>query len=212
MNGENSTNINDLPIINQVGIINNDQNNIQQNIQQNVQQNVQQNSRNLEINTINSNVENRVIEEKSTTNYNEIIGQIQQADKQGATQLPTRDIPIDTNQVTMDNEIKPNYIPPPPEDYIRNFETPEQIIKENQEQESKKELSDNIYKELQMPILVALLYFIFNLPIIKNLLFRSLPNLFNQDGNLNIYGYIFNSLVFSCLYFIVNKYIIKLFD
>ena len=88
------------------------------------------------------------------------------------------------------HEIKPNYIPPPPEDYIRNFETPEQIIRQNQEEESKKELSDNIYKELQMPILVALLYFIFNLPIIKNLLFRSLPNLFNQDGNLNIYGYI----------------------
>ena len=202
MNESTSTNINDLPVINQVGIINNDQ-----------QNNMLQNNANIEINTIkNSNVENRIIEEKSSTNYNEIIGQIQQADKLGVTQLPSRDIPIDTNQVTMDNEIKPNYIPPPPEDYIKNFETPEQIIKQNQEEEKQKEINDNIYKELQMPIFVALLYFIINLPIIKKLLFKFLPNLFNQDGNLNIYGYIFNSLVFSCLYFILNKFIIKLFD
>ena len=39
----------------------------------------------------------------------------------GATDLPSRDIPMDTQQITQDEQIKPNYIPPPKnENYIEN--------------------------------------------------------------------------------------------
>ena len=49
---------------------------------------------------------------------------------------------------------------------------------------------DDFYNNLQTPLLLALLYFIFQLPIIKKYLFKFLPNLFGKDGNQNIYGHI----------------------
>ena len=101
--------------------------------------------------------------------YNELVGQIQQADKMGATQLPSRDIPQITNDITMDSTTKPNYIPEQErlEDYINNYQTPDEIIEENQQDESRIDSLEQTYREIQMPLLIAVLYFLFNLPIIR---------------------------------------------
>ena len=44
-------------------------------------------------------------------NYNQMINQLQKATLAGATNLPTRDIPIDPVTVNNDVEVKPNFIP-----------------------------------------------------------------------------------------------------
>ena len=144
--------------------------------------------------------------------YNELVGQIQQADKMGATQLPSRDIPQITNDITMDSTTKPNYIPEQErlEDYINNYQTPDEIIEENQQDESRIDSLEQTYREIQMPLLIAVLYFLFNLPIIRKYLHRFIPNLFKSDGNPNLSGYIFNSLLFAFIYYLLNKAIAKL--
>ena len=79
-----------------------------------------------------NNVQNQV--QQQQPNYNELISQIQKAAANGTTALPSRDIPIDPIKVANDNQTQPNYIPPPQvqENYIKNYETPQQIIEEKQ--------------------------------------------------------------------------------
>ena len=61
------------------------------------------------------------IMQKPNPNYNEMINQLQQAIHSGATNLPSRDIPIDPNIVNNDPTTKPNYVPQTNNtDYIQN--------------------------------------------------------------------------------------------
>ena len=62
-----------------------------------------------------------------------------------------------------------------------------------------------LYDEFQIPIIIGLLYFIFQLPIVKTKLLILLPSLFSKDGNPNLTGYIFNSIFFGVLYYVISK-------
>ena len=64
---------------------------------------------------------------------------------------------------------------------------------------------DEIYYEYQTPILLIILYFLFQLPFIRKFLFAYLPFLFNMDGNLNLNGNIFKSVLFGIIYYILLK-------
>jgi hypothetical protein len=64
---------------------------------------------------------------------NQIVNGLQQASVTGATQLPSRDIPMNTNNLTNDMSIQPNFIPPVPQhqsqnDYISNYQQTTDII------------------------------------------------------------------------------------
>ena len=156
-------------------------------------------------------VQHNNIENIEKQSYNEIISQIQRADEMGATQLPSRDIPMTTQNVVMDQEIKPNYIPEQREveDYIQNYETPEELIEENNRQMQQHDSLETLYQDIQMPLLISILYFLYNLPIIRKYLLKFLPTLFNKDGNPNLYGYIFNSVVFGSTYYFMIKFLFK---
>ena len=60
------------------------------------------------------------------TTINQIVNGLQQASVNGATQLPSRDIPMNTSSLTHDINITPNFIPPVPvqnrDDYIKNYQ------------------------------------------------------------------------------------------
>lgn len=162
-----------------------------------------------QMNTIEA-VQNTV--QQNPTNYNELVNQIQKASQNGGTGLPSRDIPIDPTTVKNDVETKPNYIPEPqvPEDYIKNMETPENLILENEAQQTQLNNMEVIYQELQIPIIITLLYFLFNLPAVKKQSQNLLPMLFNQDGNPNLYGYLLNSVLFGFLFYVIFKVFNKL--
>ena len=123
-------------------------------------------------------------------------------------QLPSRDIPQNTASINNDVNIQPNYIPPNNNDYIANHVTPNEIIQQNREKEMNNDKTEEFYETIQMPLLVGLLFFIFQLPFIRKNLFIYLPSLFNKDGNPNLSGYLFNSAIFALLYFLF-KYILK---
>lgn len=123
-------------------------------------------------------------------------------------QLPSRDIPQNTASINNDVNVQANYIPSNNNDYIANHVTPNEIIQQNREKELINDKTEEFYETIQMPLLVGLLFFIFQLPFIRKNLFIYLPSLFNKDGNPNLSGYLFNSAIFALLYFSFT-YILK---
>ena len=145
------------------------------------------------------------------TTINQIVNGLQQASATGATQLPSRDIPMTTNNLTHDASIQPNFIPPVPQsqhgnhDYISNYQQAGDIINEYNSNLERSNSLDDMYNEIQVPILLAVLYFLFQLPFFRKFLFSYFPVLFSKDGNLNINGYIFMSSLFGIFYYLLNK-------
>jgi hypothetical protein len=157
-----------------------------------------------------NNVQNHI--QQQAPNYNELISQIQKAAASGTTALPSRDIPIEPIKVATDNQIQPNYIPPPQveENYIKNHETPQHVIEENNKRMIAANLYDTLFNEMKLPIIIALLYFLFQLPAVKKHSKKFFPYLFKDDGNPNLYGYIFNSLMFASAVYVLLQVLAKL--
>tara|TARA_Y100001970_G_scaffold288239_1_gene414996 strand:+ start:4090 stop:4758 length:669 start_codon:yes stop_codon:yes gene_type:complete len=150
-------------------------------------------------------------QQQNQNNYNEMISQLQKASVAGATALPTRDIPINPTVVNNDVEIKPNFIPETNNnDYISNSISPEQLISQNNIKQNNIDKLDAFYNEFQLPLLVSVLYFLFQLPIFRKTVKKIFPVLFSNDGNPNLYGYLFNSLLFSTLFYILIKIVNQL--
>ena len=138
----------------------------------------------------------------------QLVTGLQQAIITGATQLPSRDIPINTTALSNDPQIQPNYVPPPPqnhEDYIRDYEQTSDMINNYNKNVDRQSSLDDMYNEIQTPLLLAVLYFLFQLPFFRKFLFRYLPFLFSNDGNLNLNGFIFTSILFGLTYHALNK-------
>jgi hypothetical protein len=139
---------------------------------------------------------------------NEFITGIQQASASGATTLPSRDIPQSTTHFS-DEQAKPNYVPQPEQaeqqDYIQNSDTEQEILARRMNSGNSRDSLEILYDEFQIPIIIGLLYFIFQLPVIKSKFLTILPSLFNKDGNPNLSGYILNSLFFGIIYYVISK-------
>jgi len=135
-------------------------------------------------------------------NYsNELNSVLKEASAAGATVLPSRDIPQSSLPIQSDKGIIQNQVPINNNDYIGNIIDRERMIKENNKKENAKDNMDYIFESLQIPILLSIMYFIFQLPAIRKNLLTFLPSLFNKDGNPNLYGYLFNSIIFGLSYF-----------
>lgn len=141
------------------------------------------------------------------TTINQIVNGLQQASVSGLTQLQSRDIPQNSISITQDAQIQPNYIPPPPkrEDYIQSYEDNDIIAHNYKKQKSMENKLDETYDEIQMPLLIIILYFIFQMPIVKRYMYKYAPALFSKDGNSNIYGLAFMSIAFGIIYYILSK-------
>ena len=177
---ENSTNINDLPTGNVTLSINEKPVNTES---------PQINSNSLDQNTI-----------------NQIISSLQQAGTNGATQLQSRDIPQNTENIINDPQVQVNYIPTTTNnDYITENEETDDIIQNYTRSKNMNNSLDNLYDEIQLPLLISILYFLFQLPIFKKYMFQYLPVLCLNDGNVNLYGYLFNSILFGFIYVMLSK-------
>jgi hypothetical protein len=141
---------------------------------------------------------------------NELVSGIQQASANGGTSLPSRDIPTNTVHFA-DDQVKPNYVPQQEQsDYIHNTDTEQDILARRVKNQNSRDSLEILYDEFQIPIIIGLLYFIFQLPIVKSKVLAILPSLFNKDGNPNLTGYIINSLFFGIAYYIISKTLVHL--
>jgi len=139
----------------------------------------------------------------------QIVNGLQQASLNGATQLSSRDIPMSSSSHTTDPYIQPNYVPPTPtqsnNDYISMDENAEDMIHSYKRNFEKNQYLDDIYNEIQLPLLIIIIYFLFQLPFFKKILFQYLPILFSSDGNFNMNGYVFTSILYGFVFYLLNK-------
>ena len=137
------------------------------------------------------------------TTISQIVNGLQQASLAGATSLPSRDIPLHTEQLTNDVQIQPNYVPQPQtRDYINDSDDDINNYYKNERQQNS---LDSIYDELQAPLLLAVLYFLFQLPFFKKNIFKYLPFFCHTDGNYNFNGLIFTCALFGFIYYSLSK-------
>lgn len=133
----------------------------------------------------------------------QIVNGLQQASIAGATSLPSRDIPQSTQQLVNDPGIQANYVPPPPpsqSDYIKDEDT-----NYTYKEETINSSLDAVYDEIQAPLLLAVLYFVFQLPVMRKIIFKYIPFLCSNDGNYNFNGLVFTSGLFGFLYYSLTK-------
>ena len=138
---------------------------------------------------------------------NELVNGLQQASMKGMTSLPSRDIPRDTNHITQDETTKPNYIPKADNfDYISEHEKKEDIINKHMMNANKQDTFDYLFEELQTPVLISLLYYLFKQPFIEKLLLKYFPVFFKKSGHFKWYGSLIMSLLFGATYYSFNTF------
>ena len=108
---------------------------------------------------------------------NELVNGLQRASASGMTNLPSRDIPMNTMDMMSDAQVKPNYVPqyPPKEevdDYISQHEKDVMNEESYNSRVNKVDTMENIYKLIQVPLLVSILYFAFQLPIFRKYILK----------------------------------------
>jgi hypothetical protein len=126
--------------------------------------------------------------------------------------LPSRDIPMDPAFITQDTEVKPNYVPPATpvsvSDYVKEYEERKLAkIQEHKAKNHRAQMADDWFSEIQVPLFITILFFVFQMPIVNNLLQKYLPFLaiYHADGNLNVYGLLLKSLFFGSVYYSISK-------
>ena len=144
---------------------------------------------------------------------NELVNGLQRASASGLTNLPSRDIPINTAGMMNDAQVKPNYVPnnyrKEDDDYIGQHEDEEETNEARYNNHvASVDSMENIYKLIQVPLLVGILYFAFQLPVFRKYMLKYIPSVFNTDGNYNIRGLVFVSALFGAGYF----GLIRIFD
>jgi len=123
--------------------------------------------------------------------------------------LPSHDIPMDTTLYAQDEEIKANYIPKPKttvpvEDYIKKYDDSESAtVRDHEIKKYRKDWMESIFHSYQQPLLLIVLYFIFQMHVFSRLMFYYLGKwkiLFKEDGALSLYGIVMKSVLFTGTY------------
>jgi hypothetical protein len=126
--------------------------------------------------------------------------------------LPSRDIPVNPDMYNLDENVQPNHIPRADvkSDYVReHHDMTEKNLQEYEQKKYRENRLDDILENLQMPVFVALLFFLFQLPIVNTLIFKkfSFLSIYSDDGNFNFYGLLLKSMSFGSFYMFSNNFI-----
>jgi len=139
----------------------------------------------------------------------QLIEGVQKASSTGATKLPSRDIPQDTTGVTMDEHQHPNHVPghgpnaPSSihnQDYIQQYDTMESMLAERKQRDTKETRLNQLYEEIQTPVLVVVLFFLFQLPFVHKTFQKYLPNLW-VEGKPSLGAYLVQASAFGATYY-----------
>jgi hypothetical protein len=130
----------------------------------------------------------------------------QNAFEQPQYSIPARDIPHNQpSQITIDPHTQTNYIPPPKltADFIGNYDKAnEEQWQEHRKKKHRQSRLDMLFTQLQTPLCVAFLYFMFLIPAFHVFLLKHLFSfMLESDGNLNVYGMAFKSFLFGLTFY-----------
>jgi hypothetical protein len=139
-------------------------------------------------------------------NVNEFVSGIQKASSSGALRLPSRDIPQDTLSITNDQQVHSNFVPQHTNnDYITEHQTTEEILRLNAKKQNDNETLDKIYSEISLPLMIAVFYFLYQLPIVRKTLFSTFPMCYSKSGDMKMSGFLLNSTIFGLAVYGTHK-------
>jgi len=128
--------------------------------------------------------------------------------------LPSRDIPMNTLDYQQDDTARPNHVPQVKltSDYIREYEAAsEKALMVHEQTKYREAAAQDWFSQLQTPIFVAVLYFVFQMPIMNTFLrkYFTFLTIYHEDGNFNLMGLLLKSAMFGSLFYsmhtITNK-------
>lgn len=130
------------------------------------------------------------------------INQIMSTINVAGNHLPSRDIPMINPH---DDQSRPNYVPNGGNgtDYIQQYTDFAEMAKRNKD---KTATSHDLFDRLQIPIMCAVVFFLFQLPIVRKSLFKYLPSLYFTDGNPKISALLVQAFVFAVGVYLFNTF------
>ena len=118
---------------------------------------------------------------------------------------------MDQNAIHADEQIKANYVPSSLEgDYITKHQTSEEIIRQNAKKQHDKDKWDDIYNEMSLPAMIAVLYFMYQLPVVRKLFITTLPMCYGKSGDINLVGRLVNCSMFGGIIYLSGKIVSQL--
>ena len=160
---------------------------------------------------------------------NDVITGIQQSRNALLGLIPSRDISMQTDPLTHDESVKPNYIPPPPTPQMPNAQRVKFVDDDDSDRDEIKRnkpiiISSNRNKQqrgadgllyssiaaLQDPhflhsLAAAIVYFVFDTPLVCALFYKLFPSFVRGDGALSVTGVATKAAIFGvALYFVLQ--------
>jgi hypothetical protein len=125
--------------------------------------------------------------------------------------LSQRDIHMSMDEFR-DERATPNYVPPPSnlsENFVQDQE--DRLRAQKISENTKKTVQDKMdwIAQMQTPILLAVLFWLFTAEIVNTLMGRYLSalGLFSENGNLNFQGTLFKSGLFGAFYYGITVFL-----
>ena len=136
---------------------------------------------------------------------NTLVSNIQQASANGGTGLPSRDIPQNTTHLAIDHQVQQNNVVNDSSDYLKHMPNLDNTLENRVRVKNIRDNKKYILEEIQIPLLVSLLYVIFQMPVSKQFFKTNFKFLYNNENNYTLKGYIFMSVIFGAAYYIGIK-------
>jgi hypothetical protein len=141
----------------------------------------------------------------SQNEVQEMMSVVNKAAEQNITDLPSRDIPMQQSNISSDPQITPEFIPQSNNIVENDHEIYDELIRRKKQKLQQNDTLDTLYSDLELPILCAIIFFIFQLPSVHALLYKYFPNLFLPDGNPGLWIFVLKTSLFSFFVYSLTK-------
>ena len=88
------------------------------------------------------------------------------------------------------------------------MEEEEKKLIKHKKNKKRVKFADDLFVQLQMPILLGIIYFIFQMGVFNRVLQKVTEHFipfFNSDGSIRLYGNLIKSVLFGLVFFIIVK-------
>ena len=119
-------------------------------------------------------------------------------------ELPQRDLPQNTINISNDPEVMQNYMHQRP-GYINNNINNEMLHNINGQKQTVLSNNDAIYDELKTPLLVCILYFIYSLKSATLFMKNNMPFIYDEKDEIKKGGLFLKTMLFGVIFFTIQK-------
>jgi hypothetical protein len=132
--------------------------------------------------------------------------------------LQSRDIPMSQQMLIQDEQTQPNYVPEQePNKKTKTVRFVEEANEKMKVQEENNKTTrrqvivfDEILDAIHIPIILALLFVVFQMPSINTKLYAFMPSLFLKEGKVGVSGMAVKGVLFAGLYVVLNQLVLFL--